>query len=80
MIGMLGKNESQTFIDRVVGFSLASWINCIISVIATPITTAVFPPVEMGKISLFISYANILVPFFYMGFDQAYTRFYNEPC
>ena len=73
-------NESQTFIDRVVGFSLASWINCIISVIATPITTAVFPPVEMGKISLFISYANILVPFVYMGFDQAYTRFYNEPC
>ena len=77
---MSGNNESQTFIDRVVGFSLASWINCIISVIATPITTAVFPPVEMGKISLFISYANILVPFVYMGFDQAYTRFYNEPC
>ena len=41
---MSGNNESQTFIDRVVGFSLASWINCIISVIATPITTAVFPP------------------------------------
>lgn len=77
---MVNKNESQTFINRVVGFSLASWVNCIISLIATPITTAFFPPEELGKIALFISYANVLIPFVYMGYDQAYVRFYNEPC
>lgn len=73
-------STSNTFISRVIGFSLASWVNCLISLIATPITTSLFPPEEMGKISLFISYANVLIPFLYMGFDQAYVRFYNEPC
>ena len=77
---MVNKNESQTFINRVIGFSLASWVNCIISLIATPITTAFFPPEELGKIALFISYANVLIPFVYMGYDQAYVRFYNDPC
>lgn len=72
--------SSETFINRVIGFSLASWVNCIISLIATPITTAFFPPEELGKIALFISYANILIPFVYMGFDQAYVRFYNDHC
>lgn len=72
--------SSSTFINRVIGFSLASWVNCIISLIATPITTAFFPPEELGKIALFISYANVLIPFVYMGFDQAYVRFYNDPC
>ena len=76
---MSKKNESQTFIDRVVGFSLASWVNCIITVIATPITTALFSPEEMGKIALFLSYSNIIIPFIYLGFDQAYCRFYHEP-
>lgn len=73
-------NSPNTFISRVIGFSLASWVNCLISLIATPITTALFPPEEMGKIALFVSYANVLIPFLYMGFDQAYVRFYNEPC
>ncbi len=72
-------STSKTFINRIVGFSLASWVNCIITLIATPITTDLFAPEELGKISLFVSYANILIPFVYMGYDQAYLRFYNEP-
>ena len=73
------KSSSNTFISRIIGFSLASWVNCVIAVIATPITTALFSPEEMGKISLFLSYANFIVPFIYFGFDQAYCRYYNEP-
>jgi len=69
----------NTFIKRILGFSLASWVNCILSIISTPITTALFAPTELGKINMFISYANILIPFIYFGFDQAYVRFYNEP-
>lgn len=69
----------MTFAKRIFGFSMASWINCLISLISTPITTALFYPDELGKINLFISFANILIPFVYLGFDQAYVRFFNEP-
>lgn len=72
-------NLGYTFAKRIFGFSMASWINCIISFIATPITTALFLPEELGKINLFISYANIIIPVIYLGFDQAFVRFYNEP-
>lgn len=73
------KNLNATFAKRILGFSLASWVNCLISIISTPITTALFLPEELGKINLFVSYANVLIPFVYFGFDQAYTRFYYEP-
>lgn len=72
--------NSSTFIKRIFGYSMASWVNCLISFIATPITTALFLPAELGKINMFVSYINILIPFAYMGFDQAYVRFHNEPC
>lgn len=69
----------MTFAKRIFGFSMASWVNCAISLISTPITTSLFYPEELGKINLFISFANILIPFIYLGFDQAYVRFFNEP-
>ncbi len=76
---MKDENAGTKFASRIFGFSMASWVNCIISLIATPITTAVFVPEELGKVNMLISYANIIIPFVYMGFDQAYVRFYNEP-
>ncbi len=76
---MRDENTGTKFVSRIFGFSMASWVNCIISLIATPITTAVFAPEELGKVNMLISYANIIIPFIYMGFDQAYVRFYNEP-
>ncbi len=76
---MKDENAGSKFVNRIFGFSMASWVNCIISLIATPITTAVFAPEELGKVNMLLSYANIIIPFIYMGFDQAYVRFYNEP-
>lgn len=73
-------NVSTTFMKRIFGFSMASWVNCLISLISTPITTALFLPEELGKINLFLSITNLLIPFIYLGFDQAYVRFHNEPC
>lgn len=83
-MGSSGKGEGTQslgaiFVRRIFGFSMASWINCAISLISTPITTSLFLPTELGKINLFISFANILIPFIYLGFDQAYVRFFNEP-
>lgn len=76
---MREENTGVKFVSRIFGFSMASWVNCLISLIATPITTALFVPEELGKVNMLLSYANIVVPFVYMGFDQAYVRFYNEP-
>lgn len=76
---MKDQNTGLKFTSRIFGFSMASWVNCIISLIATPITTALFAPQELGKVNMLISYANIIIPFIYMGFDQVYVRFYNEP-
>ena len=73
-------STTATFAKRIFGFSMASWVNCLISLISTPITTALFLPAELGKINMFISFANVLIPFIYLGFDQAYVRFYHEPC
>ena len=71
--------NSKKLIDRIVGFSLATWVNCIITFIATPIVTALFVPEELGKVNLFVTCANVITPFVYMGFDQAFARFYHEP-
>ncbi len=76
---MKAENIGTKFASRIFGFSMASWVNCIISLIATPVTTAVFAPEELGKVNMLNSYANIIIPFVYMGLDQAYVRFYNEP-
>lgn len=76
---MKDAGTGMKFAKRIFGFSMASWVNCIISLIATPITTAVFSPEELGKVNMLISYANIIIPFVYMGFDQTYVRFYSEP-
>lgn len=72
--------KNNVLIKRIVGFSIASWINLIVSFFATPVVTKFFIPEELGKINLFTSYANLLIPFVYLGFDQAYVRFFNEPC
>jgi len=78
-------NYGHNLIKRILGFSMASWINCLISFISTPIVTRLFVPAELGKVNMFNSYANILIPIVCLGFDQAYMRFcknkedgYNE--
>ena len=74
----MNNDTSSKLLKRLFGFSMASWVNCIISIISTPITTSLFVPEQLAKINLFISYANVLIPFVYLGFDQAYVRFYHE--
>lgn len=71
--------STKKLIDRIIGFSMATWVNCLLTFIATPIVTTFFNPDELGRIEMFVSYANIITPFTYMGFDQAFARFYNEP-
>ena len=63
----------------MVGFSVATWISFLLSFFSAPITTRLFVPDEMGRINLFTTFLNLFMMFAYLGLDQAYVRFYNEP-
>lgn len=71
--------EGKGFVKKLVGFSLSTWISFIISFISAPIATRLFFPAELGKINIFLTYANFLGIFVLLGLDQAFARFYHEP-
>ena len=73
------KNSSETFLKGLFGFSMSTWINCIIEFVSTPIVALFFAPEEFGKISMYLTYVDLFLGFSYLGLDQAFTRFYNEP-
>lgn len=75
----LEKNSRETFVKGLFGFSMPTWINCIIEFVSIPIITYFFAPDEFGKISMFLVYVDLFLSFSYLGLDQAFTRFYNEP-
>ena len=72
-------DSKVTFLKGLFGFSASTWINCIIEFISTPIITYFFAPDEFGKISMFLIYVDLFLSFSYLGLDQAFTRFFNEP-
>lgn len=70
--------NENSFLKKVIGFSIPTWIGFVISFISTPIVTRIFIPSEIGKINLFVTVLNLLMLFAYLGFDQAFVRFYKE--
>lgn len=70
--------SASSFIKKIVGFSLVSWVTFAISFIAAPIQTRLFDPSVMGKINIFNTYASLASIFVLFGLDQAYARFYYE--
>lgn len=72
-------SSAKGFLSKIIGFSIATWVGFALSFLSTPITTRLFSPEEMGKINLFTTYMNMFLMFAYLGLDQAYLRFYNEP-
>lgn len=67
------------FIKSIIKFSISSWINFIISVIAVIITTRVFAPDILGLVTIFNTTSGLIMSFVCMGFDSSYIRFFNEP-
>ncbi|MBC1501864.1 oligosaccharide flippase family protein [Listeria weihenstephanensis] len=68
----------KTSMKRFIYFSLGPLGGALISFITIPITTYFVLPEEYGKASLFILIQTLLTAYLYFGFDQAYTREYNE--
>lgn len=73
------KKTSESFVKSFFGFSMSTWINCIIEFVSTPIVALFFAAEEFGKISMYLTYVDLFLAFSYLGLDQAFTRFYNEP-
>lgn len=54
-------------------------ISILLGFFNTPIITRLVEPSDYGQYSLFLTYSNVIVSFIYLGFDQAYVRyFYNN--
>lgn len=70
---------NRSILKKIAGFSIPTFISAGISFISTPIITRVFETAEVGKINLFITYLSLIAAFCYMGLDQSFVRFYNEP-
>ena len=68
----------KTFIKKVIGFSVVTWITFALSFISAPISTRLFEPDVMGRINIYSTYSQFFSILVLFGLDQAYARFYNE--
>lgn len=68
----------KTFLKKLVGFSLVTWISFALSFLTAPISTRLFAPEVLGKINIFNTYSNLFGILILMGLDQAFVRFYHE--
>lgn len=72
------EQSKQKFLKNLVGFSMATWISFLLGFISSPISTRLFQPEELAKVTLFSNYANLFCSVSYLGLDQAFVRFYRE--
>ena len=69
----------SSIIRSLLAFSLPTWINAVLGVVAVPIVTRLFEPEVLGKFNLFSTYSTILFCIALMGINQGIMRFYHEP-
>lgn len=74
----LKDNTAKKFLSKIVGFSLATWISAVISLLATPVITRLFLPEELGKINVFQTFLTFFLYIGILGLNQGYIRFYND--
>jgi O-antigen/teichoic acid export membrane protein len=72
-------SHAQSFIKKILSFSLASWVGAAIAFFVTPIITRIFLPDDFGKINLFITYVSVIEYLAIIGMHQGYSRFYFDP-
>lgn len=70
-------NKLDSFLKKMIGFSLGPVIGAFISFITVPLTTYFISPTEFGKASMFTVVQSLIVTFIYLGIDQSYTREYH---
>ncbi len=73
------EKTKKHFLKNMVGFSMNTWIALVIGLIASPIATRLFTQTELGRLTMFSTYAALFASIGYLGLDQAYVRFFREP-
>ena len=69
----------DSFIKSVLKFSVSSWINFAIGLIAVTLGTRVFSPDVYGVLNVFNTTSGVLVGIACLGFDGGFLRFFHEP-
>ena len=65
-------------LKKFLDYSIGNIFVLIVSLITTPIITNILSPNEYGKVSLFITFCNVVSLMVLAGMDQVYMRFYYE--
>ena len=68
----------KSFLKKFVGFSIVTWVSFALSFFTAPISTRLFIPEMLGKISIFNTYSNLFGILILIGLDQAFARFYLD--
>ena len=74
-----GASGGKTFLKGLLGFSVLPWASFVVGFVSLTVATRVFPPAELGRITMFTAYGTLLASVCYLGLDQAFVRFYHEP-
>lgn len=76
------ENNEITFsflLNSIAKFSVSSWVNFAIGIIAVIITTRIFTPDIYGLLNIFNTASALLIGFSTLGLDGAFLRFFHEP-
>lgn len=71
------KNE-KSLIKSIFLFSISSWVNIVLGLVYTILSTRLLSPEIYGSVSVFMSSSNTLMYIICLGLDASLIRFFNE--
>ena len=69
---------TDSFIKSILKFSISSWLNLAMGLIAVVVGTRVFSPDVYGVLNVFNNTSGILVGISCLGFDGGFLRFFHD--
>lgn len=66
----------SNILKNLISFSIGNYIAMLIGVIVTPVVSRLISPSEYGVVSLYNTFANIILIVLLLGLDQGFIRFY----
>lgn len=73
------EDKNSGFLKNIIGFSIPTWINFILSFLTAIVFTRAFAPDVYGTLNIFTSATDMLRVLLCVGLDGGFIRFYNEP-
>lgn len=75
----MAADQKQSFLKNIISFSVVTWISFALGFLSSPIATRLFEPAELGKVTMFLTYTNLMASICYLGLDQLMVRFFRQP-